>query len=58
MLYTLHSYLEIYNERVRDLFVIPSNTNTIQYSLKVREDQQFGPYVQGKLTIQHCILTY
>ncbi|XP_078673462.1 uncharacterized protein LOC144912288 isoform X3 [Branchiostoma floridae x Branchiostoma belcheri] len=39
------SYLEIYNERVRDLLCHPgAKANT--YSLKVREHPEKGPYVQ------------
>ncbi|XP_022085926.1 uncharacterized protein LOC110976722 isoform X2 [Acanthaster planci] len=37
------SYLEIYNERVRDLLASSSATN---YTLKVREHPKDGPYVQ------------
>ncbi|XP_038071380.1 uncharacterized protein LOC119740222 isoform X2 [Patiria miniata] len=37
------SYLEIYNERVRDLLASSSDTN---YTLKVREHPKDGPYVQ------------
>lgn len=44
------SYLEIYNERVRDL-LRPSTTKKGQgqerYTLKVREHPKDGPYVQG-----------
>ena len=39
-----HSYLEIYNERVRDLLALSNTTN---YTLKVREHPKDGPYVQG-----------
>ncbi|XP_033647450.1 microtubule-associated protein futsch-like [Asterias rubens] len=37
------SYLEIYNERVRDLLAL---SNTTKYTLKVREHPKDGPYVQ------------
>eukprot|EP00057_Strongylocentrotus_purpuratus_P006404 XP_011660878.1 PREDICTED: kinesin-like protein KIF16B [Strongylocentrotus purpuratus] len=37
------SFLEIYNERVRDLLAPP---NKAKYSLKVREHPKDGPYVQ------------
>lgn len=39
-----HSYLEIYNERVRDLL---RDHNQPQLNLKVREHPKDGPYVQG-----------
>ena len=39
------SFLEIYNERVRDLLAPP---NKAKYSLKVREHPKDGPYVQGE----------
>lgn len=45
------SYLEIYNERVRDLLGI-TNSNT----LRVREHRQFGPYVEG--LSQHPVSDY
>lgn len=38
------SYLEIYNERVRDLL---RDHNQPQLNLKVREHPKDGPYVQG-----------
>ena len=38
------SYLEIYNERVRDLLRDEVNR---QRNLKVREHPKDGPYVQG-----------
>ena len=41
----MHSYLEIYNEKVRDL-LRPSKGKD-QYNLKVREHPKEGPYVQG-----------
>ncbi|XP_050405593.1 kinesin-like protein KIF16B [Patella vulgata] len=40
------SYLEIYNEKVRDLLKIPSHSNQIVHSLRVREHPKEGPYVQ------------
>ncbi|XP_071080558.1 kinesin-like protein KIF16B [Haliotis cracherodii] len=39
------SYLEIYNEKVRDL-LRPNSTNKPVYSLRVREHPKEGPYVQ------------
>ena len=45
------SYLEIYNERVRDLLRDSSKTSQPpQQNLKVREHPKRGPYVQGKMT--------
>ena len=48
------SFLEIYNERVRDLLHPPVKGRPI-HSLRVREHPKEGPYVQGKkkLTINH-----
>ena len=44
------SYLEIYNERVRDLLrATPKKGDA--YNLKVREHPKEGPYVQGKIYI-------
>ncbi|KAI0237575.1 Kinesin-like protein KIF16B [Lamellibrachia satsuma] len=40
------SYLEIYNERVRDLLHPSLPTGGSRYSLKVREHPKDGPYVQ------------
>ncbi|XP_017952709.2 kinesin-like protein Klp98A [Xenopus tropicalis] len=37
------SFMEIYNEKVRDLLQSKENQKT----LKVRESKQFGPYVEG-----------
>ena len=39
------SYLEIYNERARDLL---REKNQHQLNLKVREHPKEGPYVQGE----------
>lgn len=39
------SYLEIYNERVRDLL---RRKSTQTYNLRVREHPQDGPYVEGE----------
>ena len=41
------SFLEIYNERVRDLLRPPMKGRAV-HSLKVREHPKEGPYVQGK----------
>lgn len=40
------SYLEIYNERVRDLL---RRKSTQTYNLRVREHPKDGPYVEGEL---------
>ncbi|BFZ07014.1 hypothetical protein BsWGS_10053 [Bradybaena similaris] len=40
------SYLEIYNERVRDLLQKPVKGRRDKYTLKIREHPQTGPYVQ------------
>ncbi|KAI9557590.1 hypothetical protein GHT06_017418 [Daphnia sinensis] len=39
------SFMEIYNEKVRDLLDEHSNRDSVQ--LKIREHPQLGPYVQG-----------
>eukprot|EP00117_Sycon_ciliatum_P010350 scpid16641/ scgid5186/ Kinesin-like protein KIF16B; Sorting nexin-23 len=57
------SYLEIYNERVRDLLVTSSSTSLKawasnkdqQAGLKVREHPKTGPYVEG--LSQHSVTT-
>ncbi|KAL1785987.1 stAR-related lipid transfer protein 9 [Sigmodon hispidus] len=48
------SFLEIYNERVRDL-LNRSNQNK-SYNLRVREHPEMGPYVQG--LSQHIVTNY
>lgn len=45
-LFYFFSYLEIYNEKVRDLL----NEKHTKSTLKVREHPQKGPYVQGTLS--------
>ena len=40
------SYLEIYNEKVRDLL---KQENKMQHSLRIREHPKEGPYVQGNV---------
>ena len=40
------SYLEIYNEKVRDLL----KTKKQQHTLRVREHPKDGPYVEGEVT--------
>ena len=42
------SFLEIYNERVRDLLRPPMKGRPV-HSLRVREHPKEGPYVQGEL---------
>ena len=44
-LYEIFSYLEIYNERVRDLLRRKSSKT---FNLRVREHTKEGPYVEGK----------
>lgn len=55
------SYLEIYNERVRDLLRPSLSRHHEKYTLKVREHPKEGPYVQGKfisglLIVIKCIV--
>ena len=48
VLFLIFSYLEIYNERVRDLLRAQQpNSGQPSHTLKVREHPQGGPYVQG-----------
>ena len=44
-LFDIFSYLEIYNERVRDLLRRKSSKT---FNLRVREHPKEGPYVEGK----------
>lgn len=39
------SYMEIYNEKVRDL--LRPQPGKVQHSLRVREHPKDGPYVEG-----------
>ncbi|XP_059952675.1 stAR-related lipid transfer protein 9 isoform X1 [Mesoplodon densirostris] len=48
------SFLEIYNERVRDLLKQSDQKKT--YNLRVREHPEMGPYVQG--LSQHVVTSY
>lgn len=45
---TLSSYLEIYNEHVRDLLRPQKLKKLPQQNLKVREHPKEGPYVEGR----------
>lgn len=45
ILFKIFSYLEIYNERVRDLLRRKSSKT---FNLRVREHPKEGPYVEGK----------
>lgn len=45
------SYLEIYNERVRDLL---RRKSTQTYNLRVREHPKDGPYVEGETLQKYC----
>ncbi|XP_069340511.1 stAR-related lipid transfer protein 9 [Eulemur rufifrons] len=48
------SFLEIYNERVRDL--LKQSGQKKSYTLRVREHPELGPYVQG--LSQHVVTNY
>ncbi|XP_058397346.1 stAR-related lipid transfer protein 9 isoform X6 [Diceros bicornis minor] len=48
------SFLEIYNERVRDL--LKQSNQKKSYPLRVREHPEMGPYVQG--LSQHVVTNY
>ncbi|XP_057344723.1 stAR-related lipid transfer protein 9 isoform X4 [Manis pentadactyla] len=48
------SFLEIYNERVRDL--LKRSDQKKSYTLRVREHPEMGPYVQG--LSQHVVTNY
>uniref|UniRef100_A0A8C4KW93 Kinesin-like protein n=1 Tax=Dromaius novaehollandiae TaxID=8790 RepID=A0A8C4KW93_DRONO len=50
----LFSFLEIYNERVRDL--LKQSDQKKPYTLRVREHPETGPYVQG--LSQHLVTDY
>lgn len=41
------SYLEIYNEQVRDLLRSQTTSSKVRHTLRVREHPKEGPYVQG-----------
>lgn len=46
LFFFLFSFLEIYNERVRDL--LKQSDRKKPYTLRVREHPETGPYVQGE----------
>ncbi|XP_051677982.2 stAR-related lipid transfer protein 9 isoform X3 [Oryctolagus cuniculus] len=48
------SFLEIYNERVRDL--LKQSDQRKSYTLRIREHPEMGPYVQG--LSQHLVTSY
>uniref|UniRef100_A0A669PLW8 Kinesin-like protein n=1 Tax=Phasianus colchicus TaxID=9054 RepID=A0A669PLW8_PHACC len=52
--YIFCSFLEIYNERVRDL--LKQSDHKKPYTLRVREHPETGPYVQG--LSQHLVTDY
>ncbi|KAH9509084.1 Kinesin-like protein kif16b [Bulinus truncatus] len=56
--YQIHvSYLEIYNEKVRDLLKnVNSNFSKSTHNLRVREHPRDGPYVQD--LSKHSVITY
>lgn len=48
------SYMEIYNERVRDL--LRHGANRSPHNLRVREHPKSGPYVESKCTdVRLCV---
>ena len=47
------SYVEIYNERPRDLLLA---SKTERVPLKIREHPKTGPYVQGLCGLIHILL--
>lgn len=53
---TTVSYLEIYNEKVRDLLAASTNNNNVSHSLRVREHRTHGPYVEE--LSQHSVANY
>ena len=58
LIYTC-SYMEIYNEKVRDLLSSSGSANTT-HALRVREHPKFGPYVESQclcfVAVNQCLL--
>ena len=50
------SYMEIYNEKVRDL-LHHSSGKAVQHNLRVREHPKDGPYVDGQLIFERMTYT-
>ena len=50
------SYLEIYNEKVKDLLASSSSSNDVGHKLKVREHPKDGPYVEN--LSKHLVMNY
>ena len=48
------SYLEIYNEKVRDLLK-STNQSHVVHNLRVREHPKEGPYVQGRFRFKQSV---
>ena len=52
-----HSYMEIYNEKVRDLLRTPVinklNSQGTPHNLRVREHPRDGPYVESELELMN-----
>ena len=54
----MFSYLEIYNEQVRDLLRSQTTSSKVRHTLRVREHPKEGPYVQGMRNVPtHLYLT-
>lgn len=57
--FSVFSYIEIYNEQVRDLLRTTRPASKKQETLKVREHPKEGPFVQGKsLLLQPSVVLY
>ena len=55
-LYFQVSYLEIYNERVKDLLSSSNSQTDTGHKLKVREHPKEGPYVEN--LSKHLVMNY